>query len=278
MTETTNSKTGTTRFKNTSAKTLSQKISVLASSLLMSMGLGWGVQAQAKESITVYAAASLTDAMNDLSKLYQQQHKIDVKTSYAGSSTLAKQIEAGAPANVFISADEQWMNYLQNKKRVQPQDRVNLLGNSLVLITPKSQPIKIKMDKSFDPNTVLKGKLCTGNTQSVPVGKYAKQSLTSLGWWDKVKPRLVETEDVRSALNFVARGECQAGIVYATDAAINKNVVIAGVFPANSHPPIIYPMGLLKKDKNSAHFYQFLQAAPAKAVFQKYGFTVLSAP
>ncbi len=265
------------RFKNTFAKTRGLKTSVITSSLLMSMGLGWGVQAQAKESITVYAAASLTDAMNDLSKLYQQQYKIDVKTSYAGSSTLAKQIEAGAPANVFISADEQWMNYLQNKKMLQPQDRVNLLGNSLVLITPKSQPIKIKMEKNFDPNTVLKGKLCTGNTQSVPVGKYAKQSLTTLGWWDKVQPRLVETEDVRSALNFVARGECQAGIVYATDAAINKNVVIAGVFPANSHPPIIYPMGLIKKDKKSVQFYQFLQAAPAKAVFKKYGFTVLSA-
>jgi molybdate transport system substrate-binding protein len=121
----------------------------------------------------------------------------------------------------------------------------------------------------------MQGKLCTGDTKSVPVGKYAKQSLSSLGWWEKVEPRLVETEDVRAALNFVARGECQLGIVYATDAAMSKDVVVAGVFPENSHPPIIYPLGLLQKNKDAVKFYQFLQSNQAKTVFKKYGFSVL---
>ncbi|MCH7336657.1 molybdate ABC transporter substrate-binding protein [Acinetobacter sp. NIPH 2699] len=242
---------------------------LLGGSLLLS------VNVSAADTVTVYAAASLTNAINDLDAIYEQKNKVEVKTSYAGSSTLAKQIEAGAPADVFISADVQWMDYLQNKQLVAEKDRINLLGNRLVVITPKDRPIKIKMDKSFDPNTVLRGKLCTGDTKSVPVGKYAKQALTSLGWWEKVEPRLVETEDVRAALNFVARGECQIGIVYATDAAISKDVVVAGVFPENTHPPIIYPVGLTKSNPESVKFYKFLQSGQAKTVFTKYGFSVL---
>ncbi|NNP71027.1 molybdate ABC transporter substrate-binding protein [Acinetobacter sp. Ac_5812] len=231
--------------------------------------------AVAADAITVYAAASLTNAVNELDVIYEQKNKTEVKTSYAGSSTLAKQIEAGAPADVFMSADVQWMDYLQNKQLVAPTDRINLLGNRLVVITPKERPIKLKMDKSFDPTQVIQGKLCTGDTKSVPVGKYAKQALTSLGWWDKVQPRLVETEDVRAALNFVARGECQVGIVYATDAAISKDVVVAGIFPENTHPPIIYPVGLTKKNAESVKFYKFLQSGQAKTIFKKYGFSVL---
>jgi molybdate transport system substrate-binding protein len=229
----------------------------------------------AADAVTVYAAASLTNAVNELDTIYEQKNKTEVKTSYAGSSTLAKQIEAGAPADVFMSADVQWMDYLQNKQLVAPADRINLLGNRLVIITPKDHPVKLKMDKNFDTTKVIQGKLCTGDTKSVPVGKYAKQALTSLGWWDKVVPRLVETEDVRAALNFVARGECQVGIVYATDAAISKDVVVAGIFPENTHPPIIYPVGLTKKNAESIKFYKFLQSGQAKNVFKKYGFSVL---
>ncbi|EPG38566.1 molybdate ABC transporter substrate-binding protein [Acinetobacter colistiniresistens] len=229
----------------------------------------------AADAVTVYAAASLTNAVNELDTIYEQKNKTEVKTSYAGSSTLAKQIEAGAPADVFMSADVQWMDYLQNKQLVAAADRINLLGNRLVVITPKDHPIKLKMDKNFDPTKVIQGKLCTGDTKSVPVGKYAKQALTSLGWWDKVAPKLVETEDVRAALNFVARGECQVGIVYATDAAISKDVVVAGVFPENTHPPIIYPVGLTKKNAESIKFYKFLQSGQAKTIFKKYGFSVL---
>lgn len=246
-----------------------QYCAVLATSLLIH------THAFAGNTITVYAAASLTNAVNELETLYEQKNKTEVKTSYAGSSTLAKQIEAGAPADVFMSADVQWMDYLQNKQLVVPTDRINLLGNRLVVITPKDRPIKLKMDKSVDPTKVIQGKLCTGDTKSVPVGKYAKQALSSLGWWEKLEPRLVETEDVRAALNFVARGECQVGIVYATDAAISKDVVVAGIFPENTHPPIIYPVGLIKKNADSVKFYKFLQSGQAKAVFKKYGFSVL---
>jgi len=244
-------------------------------SAVFGAGLLIQTPAFAAESITVYAAASLTNAVNELDTIYEQKNKTEVKTSYAGSSTLAKQIEAGAPADVFISADVQWMDYLQNKQLVTAADRINLLGNRLVVITPKDHPLKLKIDKSFDPSKVTQGKLCTGDTKSVPVGKYAKQALSSLGWWDKVQPRLVETEDVRAALNFVARGECQIGIVYATDAAISKDVVVAGIFPENTHPPIIYPVGLTKKNAESVKFYKFLQSGQAKTIFKKYGFSVL---
>ncbi|WP_150953181.1 molybdate ABC transporter substrate-binding protein [Acinetobacter sp. WC-323] len=243
-------------------------------SAIFGAGLLFQTPAFAAESVTVYAAASLTNAVNELDVIYQKKNKTQIKTSYAGSSTLAKQIEAGAPADVFISADTQWMDYLQNKQLLAATDRINLLGNRLVMITPKDRPIKLKMDKSFDPGKVIQGKLCTGDTKSVPVGKYAKQALNSLGWWDKVQPRLVETEDVRAALNFVARGECQVGIVYATDATISKDVDVAGIFPENTHPAIIYPVGLIKKNTESIKFYKFLQSGQAKAVFKKYGFSV----
>lgn len=243
--------------------------------LAICVGLFSHTQAFAVDKVTVYAAASLTNAINELDVIYEQKNKVQIQTSYAGSSTLAKQIEAGAPADIFISADVQWMDYLQKKQLVSANDRVNLLGNRLVVIAPKARPIKLKIDKSFDFTRVVQGKWCTGDTKSVPVGKYAKQALTSIGWWDKVSTRLVETEDVRAALNFVARGECQLGIVYATDAAISKNVVIIGTFSENTHQPIIYPIGLVKKNTESMKFYKFLQSSQAKKVFKKYGFSVL---
>lgn len=243
--------------------------------LAICVGLFSHTQAFAVDKVTVYAAASLTNAINELDVIYEQKNNVQIQTSYAGSSTLAKQIEAGAPADIFISADVQWMDYLQKKQLVSANDRVNLLGNRLVVIAPKARPIKLKIDKSFDFTRVAQGKWCTGDTKSVPVGKYAKQALTSVGWWDKVSTRLVETEDVRAALNFVARGECQLGIVYATDAAISKNVVIIGTFPENTHQPIIYPIGLVNKNTESMKFYKFLQSSQATKVFNKYGFSVL---
>lgn len=243
--------------------------------LAVCVGLFSHTQAFAVDKVTVYAAASLTNVINELDVIYEQKNKVQIQTSYAGSSTLAKQIEAGAPADIFISADVQWMDYLQKKQLVSANDRVNLLGNRLVVIAPKARPIKLKIDKSFDFTRVVQGKWCTGDTKSVPVGKYAKQALTSIGWWDNVSTRLVETEDVRAALNFVARGECQLGIVYATDAAISKNVVIIGTFPKNTHQAIIYPIGLVKKNTESMKFYKFLQSSQATKVFKKYGFSVL---
>ena len=250
---------------------------VVLSTLLCSSFLLTSQAFAAANDVTVYAAASLTNVMDDLGKTFEKQNKIKVKTSYAGSSTLAKQIEAGAPAEVFISADEQWMNYLQNKKLVASNQRINLLGNQLVLIAPKDSNVRINMNKDFAITQAFQGKLCTGDTKSVPVGKYAKQALTSLGWWQSIQPRLVETEDVRAALNFVAQGECSLGIVYSTDAAISKNVKIVGVFPSNTHPAIIYPLGLLKTNPNSVKFYKFLQTPEASKVFKNYGFSVLTA-
>lgn len=243
--------------------------------LAVCVGLFSHTQAFAVDKVTVYAAASLTNVINELDVIYEQKNKVQIQTSYAGSSTLAKQIEAGAPADIFISADVQWMDYLQKKQLVSANDRVNLLGNRLVVIAPKARPIKLKIDKSFDFTRVAQGKWCTGDTKSVPVGKYAKQALISIGWWDKVSTHLVETEDVRAALNFVASGECQLGIVYATDAAISKNVVIIGTFPENTHQAIIYPIGLVKKNTESMKFYKFLQSSQATKVFKKYGFSVL---
>ncbi|MDR7016450.1 molybdate ABC transporter substrate-binding protein [Acinetobacter sp. 3657] len=243
--------------------------------VLFAGNLLFGANVSASNTVTVYAAASLTDAINELTQYYQHKNKVKIKTSYAGSATLAKQIEAGAPADVFISADVDWMNYLQTKKRVTANHRVNLLANRLVLISPKDRPINIKMQNNVDPLSVIRGRICTGDTKSVPVGKYAKQALISLDWWGRVESRLVATEDVRAALNFVARGECQAGIVYATDAAVTKNVQIAAVFPENTHKPIIYPVGLVRNNTESLKFYQFLQSREGTSIFKKYGFSVL---
>lgn len=244
---------------------------------LVLAALAIGVNQIANADITIYAAASMTNAINDINKLYTEQYKTKVKTSYAASSTLAKQIEQGAGADIFISADTAWMDYLSKKNKIIGGTYKNILGNRLVLITPKSKPITtpIRMEKSFNIGGAFTGKWCTGNTSSVPVGKYAKQAMTNLGWWDTLKPRLVETEDVRAALNFVNRGECQLGVVYATDAAVAKNVQIIGVFPLTTHTPIVYPIAMVKKNAETQRYYQFLQSAPAKGIYKKYGFNGL---
>lgn len=231
------------------------------------------------DDITIYAAASMTNAINDINQLYEHQYHTYVKTSFASSATLAKQIEQGAKVDIFISADTAWMGYLQQKNKLVDGTTKNLLGNDLVLIAPKnSNTPAITLDNTFDIRKILTGQLCTGNTTSVPVGKYAKQALTNLGWWNTIKPRLVETEDVRSALNFVNRGECQLGIVYTTDVAVVKNVKTIGVFPLATHTPIVYPIGMVKKSSQNAEtqrYYEFLQSPSAKAIYAKYGFNVL---
>lgn len=227
--------------------------------------------------ITVYAAASLTNAIQDINQLYEKKYNTKVKTSFAASSTLAKQIEQGAPADIYISANISWMNYLANKNKIVVNSRKNLLSNRLVMIAPKNHPVKfrINMDKSFNLTNVLTGKLCIGNTASVPAGKYAKEALNNLGWWQAVKPSLVETEDVRASLNFVNRGECQLGIVYATDAKVVKNVQVISMFPITTHTPIVYPVSMVKQSQQAQRYYHFLQTADAKAIYRKYGFHVL---
>lgn len=235
--------------------------------------------AVADESVKVFAAASLTNVISQIAKQYEQENtvnKTEIRTSFASSSVLAKQIEKGAPADIFISADTQWMQYLQNKKLIQLNTEVNLLGNQLVLIAPVGKAFRVNMEKGFNFAAAFPGKLCTGEPAAVPVGIYGKQSLIALDWWKAIEPRLVGTQDVRSALVLVERGECDAGIVYETDAMISDKVEIVAKFPASSHEPIVYPLGLVVgANANAAGFYKYLTSPQAKAIFNKYGFAVL---
>ncbi|ELA09034.1 molybdate ABC transporter periplasmic molybdate-binding protein [Moraxella macacae 0408225] len=230
----------------------------------------------AHADVTVYAAASLTDAINDVNRLYEKKYRTDVKASYAASSTLAKQIQNGAKADVYLSADIAWMKHIEKNNLVKSNNVIHLLGNRLVTIAPKASPIKTINMNAQTLDNQFTGKLCTGNTDSVPVGKYAKTALTSLNWWDSVQSRIVGTSDVRSALNFVDRGECGLGIVYATDAKIAKNVKVVGTFGLATHTPIVYPAGLINDNNDDAkRYYQFLQSDDAKKIFVKYGFSYL---
>ncbi len=200
-----------------------------------------------------------------------------IVSSYASSSTLAKQIENGAPANVFISADEPWMNYLEERKLIEPGSRFDLLSNKLVLIAPADSSIKVEIGPKFDLAKLLgDGKLATGDPDHVPVGKYAKAALEKLGVWMDVESKLARAADVRSALALVERGEAPLGIVYATDAAITPNVKVVGVFPADTHPKIVYPTALVagQASDTAKNFIGFLKAPESKAVFEKYGFTL----
>lgn len=226
--------------------------------------------------VKIAAAASLTDVLTELAITYEKSHQdISIKNSFAGSSTLAKQIENGAPTDIFISADKDWMDYLQKRSLLNDKTRRDLLGNHLVIISPANQKPEIQLDKSFDIATRVKGRLCTGEPAYVPVGKYAKQALEYYGWWKTIEPRLVGTEDVRTALAFVARGECALGIVYETDAKMSDKVELVARFPVESHLPIVYPVALMKKSGNDAHaFLEYLQSAEAAAVFTRYGFIV----
>jgi len=227
--------------------------------------------------VKLYAAASLTDALTELGASYQKTHPgVVIKKSFAGSSTLAKQIENGAPADIFISADNDWGNYLLKRGVLAAESYKKLLGNELVLIAPVASDIKVELDPAFNLAASFNGRLCTGDTASVPVGKYAKQSLVSYGWWEAISPRIVGTEDVRTALAFVERAECNVGIVYKTDAYLSKKVKIAAIFPAASHSPVEYPGALTKNAGQDAKaFWDFLQTDDAKAVFTRYGFTLL---
>ena len=221
--------------------------------------------------VTVFAAASLTNVLSDLAKTYEASHNVKIKFSFAASGALAKQIEAGAPADLFISADTKWMDYLNDKAKIDKSSRVNLVGNSLVLIAPKGKGFPVRLDKEFNFADAFKGKLCTGQTESVPVGIYAKESLTKLGWWDSIKERVVGTDDVRAALDLVGRGEC-IGIVYTTDAKVSSKVETIASFPDELHTPIIYPAALVTQSGEAKEFFDYLKKAGK--LFAKYGFKV----
>ena len=229
-----------------------------------------------RPQILVFAAASLTDAMQDASAAYEKTVPVTVRSSFDSSSVLARQIEAGAPADVYFSADTKWMDYLQNRNLIQAASRRNVLGNSLVLIAPAQSQIRLKIAPHFPLATALgKGRLATGDPDSVPAGRYARSALTTLGVWDEVAPRLARAENVRVALLYVARGEAPLGIVYASDAFADQGVRVVDTFPADTHEPIVYPIALTASaSKQAVAFVAYLTGPQGHDIFVKYGFTV----
>ncbi|MEE4356601.1 MAG: molybdate ABC transporter substrate-binding protein [Desulfococcaceae bacterium] len=226
--------------------------------------------------VTVYAAASATNALTDIISIFSEKKRGEITASFASSSTLAKQIEQGAPADIFLSANPKWMDYLEEKKMLEAGSRFDLLGNRIVLIAPLDSGVKVKIGPGFDLAGMLgEEKLAMGDPDHVPAGIYGKQALESLGIWKSLSPKAARCKDVRAALALVAQGETPLGIVYATDAAISKKVKVAAVFPEDSHPAITYPVALVAgKSAAAKKFLEFLKSPEAKTVFEKYGFSV----
>jgi molybdate transport system substrate-binding protein len=251
-------------------------------SLLLGAGMGLGAvvgpaAAQGKD-LLMFAAASLKNALDEVAGQWQRQSGKKVVISYAASNALIKQIEAGAPADIFISADLDWMDYGRQKDLIKPETRVDLLGNRLVLIARKDSTLNLNIQRGFELASALKGgRLATGNVEAVPAGKYAKAALEKLGIWDSVKDKIAQTENVRAALVLVGRGEAPLGIVYQTDAASDPNIRIVGTFPEDTHPPIVYPFALTRESNNpdAAALLNYIRSAAARAVFERHGFTVL---
>lgn len=227
-----------------------------------------------KPALLVFAAASLTNALGELSPTWEKQSGVVVKLSFAASSVLARQIEAGGKADVFVSADQEWMDYLQTRNLLDKPSRRDLVGNRLVLIAPADSKVRLKIAPGFQLFEALGGgRLSTGDPDTVPVGRYARSALMSLGAWDAVADRLVRADNVRSAMMFVARGEAPLGIVYKTDALMDKKVRIVDTFPFDSHNPITYPAAAMQGARAEAMAYlAFLAGAEAAPVWKRYGF------
>jgi len=229
--------------------------------------------------VTVFAAASLKNALDAASAEYTKQTGKKITPSYAASSALAKQIEQAAPADIFISADLEWMDYLAQKNLIKPDTRSNYLGNHLVLVAPADSKAALKIAPGFDLAAALgDGKLAMADVKAVPAGKYGKASLEKLGAWAAVEPKVAQAENVRAALALVARGEAPFGIVYQTDANVEPKVKVIDVFPDDTHPPIVYPMALIATAKSAeagADFLKFLKSPAAQDIFGKAGFVVL---
>lgn len=242
------------------------------------LALVFGAAAAKAEDVTVFAAASTTNAVNEIGELFKAKTGNGIKPSYASSSTLAKQIEQGAPAQVFLSADLKWADYLSERKLLVADSRTNLLGNTLVLVAPTDSPMKsIDIQKNTDVVKLLgNGRLSVGDPDHVPAGIYAKDALTNMGQWSALEPKLARAESVRAALALVERGEAPLGIVYSTDAAVAKNVKVVGTFPAGVHETITYPVALVAGHDTpvAKSFFEFLKSNEAKGVFAKYGFKI----
>lgn len=231
----------------------------------------------AEEKVTVFAAASLTNALQEIATQYQQEKNVTIVASYASSSTLARQIEQGAPADMFISADQQWMDYAQDKNLMDSTTRYTLLGNELVVIAPKTSAVKdvVLNDKTDWKSLLSGGRLAVGDPDHVPAGIYAKEALQNLNAWDTLSPLMARANNVRAAMALVEREEAPLGIVYGSDAVASDKVKVVGIFPTSSHKPVEYPMAIVK-DHNSAaatDFYDYLKTPAAAEVFKRFGFT-----
>ncbi len=230
-----------------------------------------------KPTIIVFAAASLTNVLQEVGDGFTKDSSIPVKFSFAASSTLARQIENGAPADVFFSADLEWMDYLQTRKLIQVATRHDVLGNHLVLVAPVTSKITLRIAPNFPLLAALgNSRLAIGDPDGVPAGRYAHEALTKLGVWNAVADRLARADSVRSALVLVDRGEAPLGIVYQTDALIDKNVRVVDVFPDNTHLPITYPIALANGAKaDAAEFLSYVQSPAADIIFKRYSFIAL---
>ena len=251
------------------------------SALALSFTLPFSAPVQSQQQpIIVFAAASMKNALDEAATEWTKANKTKVKISYASSSALAKQMENGAPADIFISADLKWMDYVAERKLIKANTRQNLLGNSLVLIARKDGKFKnVKVGPAFDLAGMLgKDRLALGQVDSVPAGIYAKSALEKLGIYKSVEDKLAQAENVRVALAYVSRGEAPLGIVYGTDAAAEPQVIVIGTFPSDSHPAILYPAAQIETSKNpkAAEFLKSLNSPSAQAIFRKYGFAVLA--
>jgi molybdate transport system substrate-binding protein len=249
-------------------------VCALAAALFLSAGIGHA--ADQKSPVVVFAAASLTDAITEIGAAFTRETGIPIHPSYAASSALARQIEAGAPAEVFFPADQEWMDYLEKKQLLAPGSRKDIVGNKLVLIAPATSRASVRITTGSALLAAIgTARVATGDPDSVPVGKYAKAALTKLGAWDGLQARMVRAENVRSALAFVARGEAPFGIVYLTDARIDRNVKVLDTFPESTHAPITYPIALTKKaDADAQRFLRYVSGKSASATFEKFGFAL----
>jgi molybdate transport system substrate-binding protein len=257
------------------------RLAGMCAAFVILLGAAHSPAAAQDKALTVFAAASMKNALDDIDAAYTARTGVKVTVSYAASSALAKQIEQGAPADVFISADTDWMDYAIGKKDINEPTRVNLLGNTIVLIAPKDSMIDhVDIKGGFDLAKLAgDGRVATGDVKAVPVGKYAKAALEKLGSWPAAEPKFAMAESVRAALTLVARGEAVLGIVYSTDAKVEPGVKIVGTFPADSHPAIVYPVAATATAKpEAADYLAFLRSTAAKAILEKYGFKFLVSP
>ena len=244
--------------------------------LLVIAGPGLAAEPE-KPAIVVFAAASLTNVLQELGASFTKETSVPVKFSFAASSTLARQIENGAPADIFFPADLEWMDYLQSRKLIRAVSRHDVVGNRLVLVAPGDSKVELKIAPNFALAATLgPSRLATGDPAGVPAGRYAQEALTRLGVWNSVEDRLVRADSVRSALAFVDRGEALLGIVYQTDALIDAKVRVVDVFPENTHQPITYPIALTTVARAEAdRFLAYVRGPGGDAAFRKYGFQPL---